>query len=141
MRTERAIKLLFWLAGLYDGILGAAFLIAPAAVFDYFRITPPNHFGYVQFPGALLVIFALMFFAVAAAPRRNRNLVPYGILLKVAYCGVVVGYWFGQGIPDMWKTFAVCDAVFALLFFWAWRMLGEVEADQNAPAPFAVGRS
>lgn len=141
MRTERAIKLLFWLAGLYDGILGAAFLIAPAAVFDYSRITPPNHFGYVQFPAALLIIFALMFFAVAAAPRRNRNLVPYGILLKVAYCGVVVGYWFGQGIPDMWKLFAVSDAVFALLFFWAWRMLGEVEADQNAPAPLAVGRN
>jgi uncharacterized membrane protein YfcA len=135
MRTERAIKLLFWLAGLYDGILGAAFLIAPAAVFDCFGITPPNHFGYVQFPAALIIIFALMFFAVAAAPRRNRNLVPYGILLKVAYCGVVVGYWSGQGIPDMWKPFAVCDAVFALLFIWAWRMLGEVEADQNAPAP------
>lgn len=141
MRTERAIRLLFWLAGLYDGILGAAFLIAPAALFDYSRITPPNHFGYVQFPAALLIIFALMFFAVAAAPRRNRNLVPYGILLKVAYCGVVVGYWFGQGIPDMWKLFAVSDAVFALLFFWAWRMLGEVEADQNAPAPLAVGRN
>jgi hypothetical protein len=140
MRTERAIKLLFWLAGLYDGILGAAFLIAPAAVFDYFRITPPNHFGYVQFPGALLIIFALMFFAVAAAPRRNRNLVPYGILLKVAYCGVVVGYWFGQGIPDMWKLFAVCDAVFALLFFWTWRMLGRGSMEINGPAGSLTGQ-
>jgi uncharacterized membrane protein YfcA len=140
MRTERTIKLLFWLAGLYDGILGAAFLIAPAAVFDYFRITPPNHFGYVQFPGALLIIFALMFFAVAAAPRRNRNLVPYGILLKVAYCGVVVGYWFGQGIPDMWKLFAVCDAVFALLFFWAWRMLGRGSMEINGPASPLTGQ-
>lgn len=128
MNTERSIRFLFWIAGLYDGLLGAAFLIAPAALFAYFRIEPPNHFGYVQFPAALLVIFGLMFFAVAANPRRNRNLIPYGILLKAAYCGTVFGYWFSSGLPMMWKPFAVFDVVFAILFFRSWRRLGEVLA-------------
>jgi hypothetical protein len=58
----------------------------------------------------------------------------------VAYCGVVVGYWFGQGIPDMWKLFAVCDAVFALLFFWAWRMLGRGSMEINGPAGSLTGQ-
>lgn len=128
MSTERAVRFLFWFAGLYDGTLGAAFLIAPAALFAYFRIEPPNHFGYVQFPASLLVVFGLMFFAVAANPRRNRNLIPYGILLKVAYCGTVFGYWFSSGLPMMWKPFAIFDVVFAILFLWSWRRLGEVLA-------------
>jgi hypothetical protein len=128
MNTENAIKALFWFAGLYDGVLGAIFLVAPVAVFDWFRVTPPNHFGYVRLPAALIVVFAVMFLAVAANPRRNRNLIPYGILMKLAYCGVVFGYWFSTGLPAMWKPFALFDAAFALLFFQAWRMLGEVSS-------------
>lgn len=126
MKTEKAIRALFWFAGFYDGVLGAIFLAAPAAVFDWFRVTSPNHFGYVRLPAALILVFALMFIAVARDPRRNRNLIPYGILMKAAYCGVVFGYWFGQGIPGFWKPFAVVDVAFALLFFQAWKMLGEV---------------
>ena len=53
-------------------------------------------------------------------PRRNRNLIAYGIGLKVAYCAVVFRYWAGPGIPDMWKPFAVIDAATALLFAWAY---------------------
>jgi hypothetical protein len=121
MKDDRLVSTLFTIAGLYDGILGAAFLIAPAALFNRFGVTPPNHFGYVQFPAALLIVFAIMFFAVALDPRANRNLIPYGILLKASYCGLVFGYWFTQGLPNMWKPFAVADVLFAALFFWAWR--------------------
>jgi hypothetical protein len=120
MRNHRLVSILFTVAGLYDGILGVAFLLAPAAVFARYAVAPPNHFGYVQFPAALLIVFAIMFFAVAVDPRANRNLIPYGILLKASYCGLVFGYWSTQGIPDMWKPFAVADVVFAALFFWAW---------------------
>ena len=123
MKDDRLVSILFTVAGLYDGILGAAFLVAPAALFERFGVTPPNHFGYVQFPAALLVVFAIMFFAVAVKPRANWNLIPYGILLKASYCTLVFGYWFTQGLPDMWKPFAIADVVFAALFFWAWRRL------------------
>ena len=120
MKNDRLVSILFTVAGLYDGILGVAFLLAPASVFDRYGVTPPNHFGYVQFPAALLIVFAVMFFAVAIDPRANRNLIPYGILLKAAYCGLAFGYWFTQGIPDMWKPFAIADVAFGALFFWAW---------------------
>jgi hypothetical protein len=123
MKNDRLVSTLFAVAGLYDGILGAAFLVAPTALFDRFGVTPPNHFGYVQFPAALLIVFGIMFFAVAVNPRANRNLIPYGILLKAAYCTLVFGYWFTQGLPSMWKPFAVADLVFGVLFYWAWLRL------------------
>jgi hypothetical protein len=120
---DRIISVIFALSGVYDGLLGLAFLVWPATLFTFFHVTPPNHYGYVQFPAAILLIFGVMFFQVAAAPRSNRNLMPYGILLKVAYFGVVFAYWFTRGLPNMWKPFAVIDVAFALLFFWSWRQL------------------
>jgi hypothetical protein len=123
MKSRSAISALYIVAGIYDGLLGAAFLIAWGALFRYFEVTPPNHPGYVQFPALLLIVFALMFFAVAVDPVRNRNLIPYGVLLKVAYFGTVFWYWFTQGIPNMWKPFAWIDLVFAILFVWSWLQL------------------
>ena len=125
------VSALFVIAALYDGLLGLAFLIAPGAVFDTFAVTPPNHFGYVQFPAALLLVFAIMFAAVAKDPVRNRCLIPYGMLLKVAYCGVAFAYWFTGGIPFMWKPFAVGDLVFFAFFAWAYQSLGPT-ADSGA---------
>lgn len=120
MRTERAVSVIFAASALYDGLLGLIFLISPATMYAHFGVTPPNHWGYVQFAAAILIIFGLMFLQVAVRPAPNRNLIPYGILLKVAYTGTVCAYWFTVGIPNMWKPFAVLDAGFAVLFAWAW---------------------
>jgi len=117
---KSAIRSLFVVAALYDGILGLAFLLRPEAVFTRFGVTPPNHFGYVQFPAALLIVFALLFLAIAQDAEANRNLIPFGILLKISYCGVVFAYWFTTGIPAMWKPFAIADLVFIVLFGWAY---------------------
>ncbi|HSB73920.1 MAG TPA: hypothetical protein VLT62_31725 [Candidatus Methylomirabilis sp.] len=129
MNGRNTIRALFLIAGTYDGILGLAFLAVPASIFATFAVPPPNHWGYVQFPAALLIVFALMFFAVGTKPERNRNLIPYGILLKVSYSGVVFGWWMTSGIPGMWKPFAVFDIIFAGLFVWAYRSLGMSTGD------------
>lgn len=125
MKTKSAISALFVVAALYDGLLGLLMIVAGGAVFDWFQVPPPNHMGYVQFPAALLIVFALMFLAIARDPAANRNLIPYGILLKVCYCSVVFFYWFTSGVPGMWKPFAVMDLAFMVLFVWAYRGLGE----------------
>ena len=124
MTGKTWVSALFWIAAAYDGILGSVFLFAAPAVFRGFEITPPNHFGYVHFPAALHIVFAVLFLAVAVNPIRNRNLIPYGVLLKAAYCGTVFFHWIGRGIPDLWKPFAVCDLVFGILFLWAYAALG-----------------
>lgn len=117
--------MLFVVAAIYDGLLGVAFLFGSGALFQWLGVTPPNHPGYVQFPAALLIVFAVMFMAIAINPVRNRNLIPYGIMLKVSYCSVVIFHWFTTGIPGMWKPFCIADLVFLLLFSRAWTVLGK----------------
>jgi hypothetical protein len=124
LKNKSAISWLFYIGALYDGVLGLAFLFGAASVFEMFNVPPPNHLGYVQFPGALLIVFALMYFAIARKPIENRNLIPYGILLKVSYCGVTFYHWFSAGIPSMWKPFTIADLAFLVLFVWAYRSLG-----------------
>jgi hypothetical protein len=129
MPGTKSISALFYLAAIYDGVLGFAFLLSPRTLLETFQVPPP-HPGYIQFPAALLVVFALMFLAIARSPQRNRNLIPYGVLLKLAYSGVVLRYWLVEQIPFIWKPFAIADFVFALLFLWAY-----VDSKQtNVPA-------
>lgn len=138
MKKEGTISLLFIIAALYDGVLGALFLFAGGRVFEWLQVAPPNRPGYVQFPAALLIVFALMFCAIARNPLANRNLIPYGMLLKVSYCSVVFFNWFATGIPNMWKPFAILDLAFLGLFIWAYASLREMTA---ASAPTRLTKS
>jgi len=134
MKTTRPIAVLFLIAALYDGGLGAAFLLGPAMVYRLGDVTPPNHWAYVQFPAALLLIFALMFVAIARDPTKNRDLIIYGFLLKLSYCGIVFWYWFSAGIPDLWKPFAAIDLVMGALFGWSYWVLG-AWSETGSPGP------
>jgi hypothetical protein len=62
----------------------------------------------------------------AAWPRDNRNLIPYGILLKVSYCSVVFAYRFLGRLSFIGKPFAIIDVVFGVLFWLAYREPGSV---------------
>ena len=118
------ISILFVVAAFYDGILGLIFLVVPITMLHAVGVPYEDHPGYIQFAAALLVVFALMFIAVARHPVPNRNLIPYGILLKVSYCGVVFSYWIAGRITSIWKPFAILDVAWGLLFFWAYRDIG-----------------
>ena len=113
-------KALFIVAGIYEGLLGLAFLTFPLQIFERFAVEAPNHLGYVQFPALLLVVFAWMFFKVASDPARYRELIPYGCGLKMSYCGLVFYYDMSGGIPAMWIPFAWADLAFLVLFVLAW---------------------
>lgn len=118
MKWEKPIKGLFIIAGVYNGLLGAGFLFASDPLLKWFDVTPPNHPGFVQFSAAMLIIFALMFLAISMNPVRNRNLIPYGILLKASYTGLFTFYWLTSGLPDIWKPFCITDFIFLMLFAW-----------------------
>ncbi len=132
MKNKTAVRALFVVAAVYDGFLGLLFLFAAGWVFRTFGVAPPNHMGYVQFPACLLIVFAIMFLAIASQPAKNRNLIPYGMLLKVSYCGVVFWHWFISQVPYMWKPFAVADLVFLVLFAVAYARLGRAVAAGTA---------
>ena len=97
------VKALFVIAAIYDGVLGLLFLFAPGLAFEVFEVVPPNHFGYVQFPAILLLVFAAMFYRVAKDPVGNRILMLYGVVLKAGYSGLVFYY---------------------MLFLWSWSYMG-----------------
>ena len=123
MKPPKWISPLFALAALYDGLLGFLFLAAPLYAFEVSGVTPPNHVGYVQFPAALLLIFGLIFVAIARDPVGNRPLILYGIMLKVAYCAVAASHWLTTDIPWLWKPFVWIDLVMGVLFIWAYVIL------------------
>lgn len=126
MKKINTISFLFIITAIYDGLLGIIFIFAGNYAYQLCNITPPNHIGYVQFPAALLIIFAIMFTVIAKNPIKNRNLIPYGILLKTSYCAVVFFHWFTTEIPYMWKPFAIFDLLFLILFLWAYVSLGKL---------------
>lgn len=132
MNASAWISPLFWIAAVYDGVLGLLFLAAPWWLFAKFNVPEPNHMAYVQFPAALLIIFAIIFARIARAPHANRGQIIYGILLKVAYCSLAFYYWITTDIPWIWKPFAVIDLVMGVLFVIAYFSLGTTS--QSSPA-------
>ncbi len=111
------LKPLFIVAGVYDLILGFAFVFVPGSIFDFFDVAQPDYLGYVQFPGLLLFVFAAIFFRIARDPVAYRFMMWYGVWLKASYSAVAFSYYFASDLPWMWMPMAVVDLVFLLLFF------------------------
>jgi hypothetical protein len=116
----RWIRILFGIAGAYDLVLGILFVGFGPAIFEAASVPEPNHWGYIEFGALLLIIFGLMFFAVANDPLANRNLIPYGMLLKLSYTVLVAYYWAVTDVPMLFKPFAIIDAVMFVLFLIAY---------------------
>ena len=119
--SKFSISLLFLIAAVYDFVIGLAFLLFGEPLFDAANIPYPNHWGYVRFGSLMLMIFGLMFFTIARHPVANRNMMPFGMLLKLSYVGIVSFYWLTTGCPFLFKPFAVIDFVMLILFFVAYR--------------------
>jgi hypothetical protein len=126
--TTRWIKVLFTAAGAYDFFLGLSFLLFGVRIFESSGVTPPNHFGYVQFPALLLMIFGVMFFRTAVDPVRNSEFMLYGAALKASYCGVVFWYDIKTGIPRLWIPWAWADLAFLILFLIAWKQVSRTKS-------------
>jgi hypothetical protein len=69
----------------------------------------------------MLAVFGTMFFAVAYDPVTNRNLILYGMLLKLSYTGLVTCYWATTDCPLLFKPFAIIDALMFVVFLLAYR--------------------
>lgn len=110
------IRVLFVVAGIYESVLGLAFLAFPTWVFSLHHVEPPNHLAYIQFPALLLLVFSVMFFRIAANPVARRELILYGCGLKISYCSMTFWYQVTHGIPSMWIPWAWADLAFLVLF-------------------------
>lgn len=118
--VDSRVRLLFAIAGVYDFVIGGVFLFLGPQLFDAAGVPHPNHWAYIHFGALLLMVFGTMFFAVARDPVANRNLMPYGMLLKLCYAGLVGYYWVTTDCPLLFKPFAVVDGAMLVLFLLAY---------------------
>ena len=118
--TLSNIRILFLVAGLYDFIIGLAFLLFGVALFNQTGVPLPSHWGYIQFASLMLLIFGVMFLAVSFNPVANRNLIPYGVMLKISYSGLVGYYWITSGCPMLFKPFFFIDLLMLAGFVMAY---------------------
>jgi len=114
------VRLLFVIAGLYDFLIGLTFLFFGAQLFDAAGVPQPKHWAYIQFGALMLMIFGTMFLTIARDPVRNRDLIPFGLMLKLSYVGLATYYWATTDIPMLFKPFAVVDALMFILFWMAY---------------------
>ena len=119
MTTNKIVSLIFYTAAFYDFMAGVLFLFAGPAIFEMVKVAPPSHWGYVEFPSLILMIFGVMFWQVAQKPEQNRNLIPYGVMIKFSYASVVIWHWAQGNMPEIWKPFSVIDVIFLICFLWA----------------------
>ena len=123
------IRILFAVAAVYDFGVGLVFLVCGPALFEWANIPAPTHWAYVQFASLMLMIFGLMFAAVAVDPVAQRALIRYGLLLKLSYCGLVGYYWITSEVPMLFKPFALIDALMYILFLVSYLKLGKRISD------------
>ena len=131
--AHKMVRPLFVVAGLYDFIIGITFLLFGSKLFEKAGVPQPNHWAYIQFGSLMLMIFGLMFFAIARDPQANRNLIPFGMLLKLSYSGLAFYYWATTDCPSLFKPFALIDAVMFVLFWMAYIAIDSaIEASPTA---------
>ena len=119
MKLPAWIPVTFYLAALYDGLIGLVGIIAPVQAFRYSGIELPANMIFIQFPALLLIVAAIMFFNLARDPIANKNLIVYAVLFKLVYCVVVFGHAIFGGITFSWLLYAYCDIVFIAAFILA----------------------
>lgn len=118
----RWIKTLFVVAGIYDFVFGVIALVASPLIFRLAGVTAPDP-GYIELPALLVILFGIMFIAIAANPAARREFILYGIGLKAAYSGVVFWHQLTSQVAFFFVPLAWTDFTFLVLFVLAWRAL------------------
>ncbi len=123
MEKEKLFRSYFWVVGVYDVLLGGAFLLFYKAIYGFFNITPANHPGYVYLPAIFIVAGGIGEFLIARNPLRNVDLVIVRLLMKLSFVAIVFYYYFKQGVPIIFVLIAclsIISVVKGLSFlFWA----------------------
>ncbi len=108
------------LSGLYDFVVGALLLFAPATLASLFGVPPASPRIFSDLNALFLIAVGLGYYFPWRDPERHRGyLWVMGPLLKG--CGAVafVLDYLLRGSPASFLLFAASDGVLALLTFWA----------------------
>jgi hypothetical protein len=130
----KAIKVLFWVAALYDLVLGLVFGLFYQPIYARFGVELPNHPGYVQLSAMFIFVIGVGFSLVARNPRENRQIILLGILMKIGFCLVVFSHLIFGTVPPIYVPFAVLDFLFLVSFLPAYAALRRMASPAQAGA-------
>jgi hypothetical protein len=130
----KTIKGLFWVAALYDIILGLVFGLFYQLIYARFGVELPNHPGYVQLSAMFIFIIGVGFYLVTRDPVGNRQIILLGILMKIGFCLVVFSHLFFGTVPPIYVHFAILDFLFLVSFLPAYAALRRMASPAQAGA-------
>ena len=117
---EKYYRGLFWLAAIYDLLLGITFVFFAERAFAALGISDklPAIRGYLTLLGAFVLVIGFGYFLIARGGlSRNADLILVGTLYKLAYSATAFYYWFQGSLPHVvfGALFGVADAAFFIL--------------------------
>jgi uncharacterized membrane protein HdeD (DUF308 family) len=125
---EKYYRSLFFIAAVYDLLLGVTFTFFPARAYAALGISEklPTFGGYLTLLGVFVLVIGVAYFLIARGDlRRNTDLILVGTLYKLAYSGTAFYYWSQGNLPHIAfaALFGVADAVFFFLMAECYRSL------------------
>jgi hypothetical protein len=116
---ERWYRTLFWIAAIYDIVLGVVFLFFYAPVFRFLDIEDalPVYTSYLSLIAVFLFVIGVAYLLIAVGNlEQNRDLITVGILYKLAYFSVALWYLISGVYPHIifFVVFGVADIFFAV---------------------------
>ncbi len=118
VKKEKYYKNLFFIAGLYDFILGFAFLFFYKGIFNMLGMNIPANPSYLTFGAFCIMFFGVLLFMISWKPEGSRRMIIYSVLFKFSYIATVSYYFIldSSYVDFPFILFAFFDLIFALLF-------------------------
>jgi hypothetical protein len=117
--TKNYYKKFYFLAALYDLILGFGFLFFYKPIYAFLKMNLPNNPAYLTFCALFVGIYGVLLFMISKNITASKNMIIYAILIKIGFTSVILYYYFiwGKEYVDFpFQVLAIIDFAFALLF-------------------------
>ena len=122
-------RALFLVAGVYDVLLGLAFLVAGESILTSIGMKLPPHIAFIHLSAIFIVVQGVSYLLVWRDAWSNVGLVWVGVLYKASYVGLAAWYLATNRMPSsFFIPWAVADAAFLVFFLLFIRAAGERRA-------------
>jgi len=122
MAQRTFFKLFFTVMGIYDVLLGGVFVLFYVSIYAYFKITLPNHPGYIYVPALFIIAGGIGEFLLARNLLRNIDLAVLRMLMKLSFASAIIYSYFRYGVPQIFLLISVASiiGIVVTLFFISW---------------------
>ena len=135
------MRIMLWVAGIYNILWGAWTVLFPAALFDWLGMAQPSYPQLWQCIGMIVGVYGVGYAIAATHPARHWPVVLVGLLGKVfGPIGMVHAVWEGS-LPAAFAVTCVTNDViwwvpFGLVLKHAWDVhVGQSEGWRESPLP------